>query len=373
MTENIKFRPIDALKARYEALQSWDALSRRIAETSGNKKDRRVDRRKLKALCEGKNVSLSVSELLALNEYLRKFREGLDEKPLFIRQDDILESLAESENLVIFVPAKYHMELRTEAVSRWDMRAVALFPKTKLGGKNIDIQDVLLPRQIERIKENSEAWVGRLSNPEAKICIGSPLACAASEYLISQMVGRTPYTRTPVSNEHPLPLYFIFPDKEIAACPSTFFVNRAEAKALLGKEEGEKLKKMDENGRGMIVLKKLFISSRIGLSYGVLVAQRQRVHGQVVMSLSGTYGPTTLAIARVIWDHQINATLPPLDERSEYQPILIAVVEAKTEPRAASQAEDGCEQYDENRKLVSQKVVMPPQLLYFSDGTWVER
>lgn len=372
MTENVRFRLIDAVQSRYDALGSWEALANNIAKTNANRKDRRVDRRKLKALCNGENVSFSISELRALNEYLRKFREGLDEKPLFIRRDDILESVAESENLVIFVAAKYHAESRTEVVSRWDMRAVTLFPRTKLGGRNIDIQDVLFPKRTERIGQKSEDWIGLLTNQEAKISVGSPLACCATEYMMAQMTGRPPYHHAPIDKTNPLPFYFIFPEEEIAACPSTFFVRREEAKSLLGKENAVRLNKLEENRRGMIVLNKLFISSRFGLSYGLLIAARQRPHGQVVMSLSGIYGPTTLAIARVIVRHDVKATLPPLDENSEHQPILITVIEAETEPRASA-AGEASERYEENRKLVGERIVLEPTLLYFSEGRWIER
>lgn len=369
MTENIHFRLIDVLNERYRAEGSWDALAKEIATANHPHSKRRVDRRKLKRLCEGaEDVYLSVSELMAINQYLGKFREGLDEKPIFIRQEDLLDSVSEADKVVIFVAARFDKEWKTDVVSRWDTRAIALLNRSKLVGKDIDIHDVLHSKGVKKIKEKSAEWMDRLFDERAKICIGSPIACPASEYLMAHILGRNPYERTAVNQGEQLPFYFVLPEPKIAACPSTFFLSRGEATPLLQEKERDILKKMDQDARAMIVQNRLFISTWIGASYGLLLAQRQE-RGQVAMVLSGTFGPSTLSIARVLVQHQIKATLPPFNAQHERQPILIAVVEGKTELRESAKSKRDMPE-EENRWLDVSRVVMHPELLYFSEGRW---
>lgn len=377
------FRLPDVLRKRYERKgRSWDALAKAISEA--NNGERGVDRRKLKRLCDGEDVYLSVSELLALDQYLRRFNEGLAENTIFYRGENILDSLAESEALTIFIAARYHQELKTETVSRWDMRAVTRFTRTKLAGMHIDIQDVLLWDRIEQIKDDD--WIKMLKDDRAKVTIGSPLACPASEYLMARMVNLTPYQKEPLDMDKPLPFYFLFPDE--SDCPSTFFIQKSEAITLLQKKVREiesiagntqeikesltkkilEIESLKGDDRAIIVSQDVFISTRVGASYALLVAQRQPPVGQVVMSLCGTYGSTTLGLANVVTKGEINAALPKFDSNKK-QPLLVAVIEVITAPRSAGSYGP----QEENRRLVSARVVRAPRFFNLSDGRWVEK
>jgi hypothetical protein len=373
--DHVSLRIIEDLLT-HKRKRSWSALARDIADAN-QATGLQVDRRTLARLC-GKNsekVKLSISQLLALNEYLRQRSpgRGLDQKPLFVRQEDIVDSVSESDALTIFVAAKYSETDETETVSRWDLRAVTDFTSGKLAGKTLKIQDVLL-HGTETGVAKDEKWVELLKREEAKVAkitIGSPLANPATEYALAAMVGRKPYEHSSPDDGHPLPFYFLFLDRE---CPSTFFLrprDRAQLKSLLGEREARKLSTMKSDQRAIVLLDELLVSEpkRLGRSYGILVAQRQAPKGDVMMSVCGTYGQTTLGVSRVTASNKIRTTLPPFDEKLERQPILVAAVEAFTVPRQRSVLRQS-PPTQENRRLEGYKAAGEARLLHFANGKW---
>lgn len=369
--DNVRLRIIDELLT-HKRKRSWSALAQDITEVN-KATGLQVDRRTLARLCgeHSEDVKLSVSQLRALNEYLRKHSpgRGLDQEPLFVRQEDIVDSVSESKALTIFVAAKYNDE--TETVSRWDLRAVTDFTSGKLAGKTLKIQDVLL-HGTETGVGKDEKWVDLLQQEKsgvAKITIGSPLANPATEFALAAMVGRQPEQRSP-GNGPPLPFYFFFLDRE---CRSTFFLkpdDMARVSSRLGGREANKLAAMRKDQRAIVVLDQVFVSDpkRLGRSYGILVAQRQST-GDVMMSVCGTYGQTTLGVSRVIASNQIKTTLPPHDDKLERQPMLVAAVEAFTVPRQRSVLRES-PPTQENRRLEGYKPAGETRLLNFSDGKW---
>ncbi len=249
---------------------------------------------------------------------------------------------------------------------------------------HIDIQDVLLRDPIDQTKDDD--WIKMLKDHKAKVTIGSPLACPASEHLMAGMVNLEPCQKEPLDIERPLPFYFLFPDISESDCPSTFFIQKSEAIQLLQKKVREiesvagniqeikesltkKIREIESLGgddRAIIVSQDVFISTRKGASYALLVAQRQPPE-QVVMSLCGTYGSTTLGLANVVTRGEIKAVLPKFDAK-ENRPLLIAVIEVITEPRPA-----GSYGQNEENMLVSASVVPSPRFFNFSDERWIEK
>jgi len=369
---NIRFRLAEILRKRYiKNGKSWDALARQIAKANKGSIGLKIDRRKLKRLCEGDNISLSIRELELLNWYLRKHNEGLDEKPIFSRDKDLIHSILESDNITIFVGARFHKEFLTEVVSRWDLRAIALFSKTELSHSNINIQDVVIQSDSRSAYEGSE-WSVLLKSNEAKITIGSPLACPATEYALCAMVGEKPYNGSRSIEKKLLPFYFIFPDAHYKDYPSTFFIGQDKGAHLTAEEDIHLFKSIDTGRRGLFVLGELFISERIGTGYSLLIAQRQRASNQVTVCLSGTYATCTLALSRLITQGEIKETLPPITQ-DEHQPILVTVIESFTRPRYSEITSTTEKNTRENRKLDSQKIARTPRLLFYSNGKWIEK
>ncbi|MCC6545146.1 MAG: hypothetical protein IT392_11745 [Nitrospirae bacterium] len=60
--------------------------------------------------------------------------------------------------------------------------------------------------------------------------------------------------------------------------------------------------------------------------------------------------------------------MPKFDSNKK-QPLLVAVIEVITAPRSAG----SYGQQEENRRLVSARVVRAPRFFNFSDGKWVEK
>jgi hypothetical protein len=74
------------LRDQKEVVKSYSALERAIAEANGRTSGPPpVDRRKLRRIADGKDVSLTLIELRALDAFLTPLGEGLADKPLLER------------------------------------------------------------------------------------------------------------------------------------------------------------------------------------------------------------------------------------------------------------------------------------------------
>ena len=367
MIDNLKFRPAEVLKTRYSKKGSWKVIEQGITKANHNERTT-LDRRKLKKLCEGADISLYISDLKALDRYLQNFNEGLSEKPIFTKQENILDSFAERDDIACFIAAKYSTMLRTEGVSRWDMRSLILLNKNKPHNLMMDFQDVPLGDSIDQTE--TDEWENKLKNGNALIAIGSPLACPASEYLMAQMVGKIPYKKVPFNPKKRLPFYFIFPDIKESFCPSTFFITKKEAKLLL-EDKKEEIDSISGDQRGIIVGNDFYSCKRMGKSYALLIAQRRQPEGQIVLCLCGSYGPSTYGLAKVITQGGITKKVPKM-KPGKFQPIMITVVETNTEPRNSRNDAPSSEEHQENRWLSGERVARSPKLFYHGNGRWQE-
>ena len=362
MIEDLNFRLADVLYARYLKEGSWDSLEKAIAEV--NDGDRLLDRRKLKQLCYGKDIKLKISEFKALDKYLRQFDEGLAEKPIFSRQENILDSIRESHGLIFFIAVKYFEDLKTESVSRWDMRGLILLNNTRPVVLPPDIQDVPRGDSVDQIE-----WVKKLKKEKAKISIGSPLANSATEYLLAKMVDREPFQKAPLNTKKRLPFYFYFQDIKEKECPSTFFLNKEEAKEL-SKGKEEIIDTLVEDQRAVIIGNDLYKGKRKEESYAILVAQREP-NEQAIMVLCGVYGPSTYGLAQIVSRGKITRQLPKLNPKEEIQPILISVVETTIKEEIPPNGNPS-KKNQENLFVSKAEVVRPPKLFHYFDGNWEE-
>ena len=99
-TKIVNLRLARVLASEARRLGSFNQLAEEIRNVSGGL----IDRRKLKRLTEGVDVSIRLKELVALDAYLGRLGEGLSEKPLFDRPG-ILEALGHSGEVLIFFGA----------------------------------------------------------------------------------------------------------------------------------------------------------------------------------------------------------------------------------------------------------------------------
>jgi hypothetical protein len=359
--------------------RSWLALEKAI-DAANNKKGC-VDRRKLKRLCcedekVFQDVSLKMSELRAISRYLSRYGEGLDVKPFFLRDDNILQSLTQSK-ITIFVPANYDPHRDTETISRWDMDTAYLLQKAlSVNSTEIQIQNVLIPSDDNPITSDMGKWEKCLQTKRHEdrkttlISIGSPLSCAATEVLMAKNMEIQPYLGWGVKERPSLPFYFFFHDVKPEVCLSTFFVDEESACSLLEDNSKPEIKKMKNDDRAIIIGKRAYVANRVGTGYGILLARRHP-SGQVLMSLSGTHGPLTLSLARVLEQQQIKEVLPQIESESIPQ-VLVVVVEATTKNRGKAGRRSFLQHKEERRFLEKQKIVFGPTFFSYSKGGWVE-
>lgn len=286
-------RLADKINAAYHA-----DLKRR-----GETPDHKVDRRKLKAIVEGKSFSLSVWEFEAFDLYLDPFGMGLSHKPI-LRRTSILETLAEKQHVVFLIGTKPHEE--GHDLSLWDMTAMA---KIQRYINNLDrsvrsdIEPIALPKTksaTNAIKKLRERYLFHEDGPSLVI-LGSPRANLGAEVAIQLMMSPL----VPPRSASRLPFHFAWSQNSnfrsyAAIEPAKIRRKRPDLAEAVEKKQQWALQIGDEyhvaDARGANPMK----------TYGVLLAQRRK-RGQVWMVLSGLSGPATLGCAEIA--HHINQPL----------------------------------------------------------------
>lgn len=362
MSENNRFRLADVLKQRYEKRGSWEAVSNAISAANKNKQS--VDRRKLKRLCEDndESVTFTVKELRALDQYLRPLNEGLGEKPIFIREESITDSILESDGLRFIVAAKYHEDIGTEAVSRWDMKAVTRLIKSQLGSSlEISVKDIAEVKKFDTSSGHKQYFANE-QKIISHITVGSPLANPASDAYLSIMLNVEPFKHLHPDPKRLLPFYFYYP-RARKEFPSAFLPNEEEVKKIIGDEEFSRNFTSPET-RGIIVGEDVYTDNVLGGNHALLVAQREEPFGSIRLILSGITGPATLGLSKMIANDQITMRVPDLDKKQKHQPILVAVIEVdivRAEPPSNN---------EDNRELVGRRIVKEPHILEYINGRW---
>ena len=143
MTEQIpKTRLARVLFEQRQRLGSYDRIADQISRACDGEG---IDRRKLKKLAEGADVSLKLSELGRIDAYLSRIGEGLAEKPLF-EAPGILQALGESGDVALLYGSyPRREEMRTDLI-HWDIRSAATLTRDiqRFGkGVNLDMHDIV--------------------------------------------------------------------------------------------------------------------------------------------------------------------------------------------------------------------------------------
>ena len=323
--ENLRLASVLAREAR--RLGSFDRLAKEIKVISGAL----VDRRKLKRLTEGVDLSIRLKELVALDAYLRRLGEGLSEKPLF-DGPGILEALGRSGEVLVFFGAYPRDDLERTDIIHWDIESLASLIRdiNRYGNAvHLEIEKVMNLRPGQRSRENLESWKRHLlDDGPSLVSIGSPRACRASEFMLAEMFGTEPYV-VPAGASKSLPFQFAWPPQGRRR-RSSFTMGARE----LRRQAPEIVEEIGvENGRAEALKigdQVLGVdTSKAGWnSYGIIAAQRRRT-GKIWLVLAGLSGPATLATASAV--QLVMNEMPKPDQPGQNSLIIWCVVEARIE------------------------------------------
>ncbi len=313
------------LEKKKDELGSFVALAREI-EKSGNQNYPRLDRRKLTRIVSGEDVSLSVSELMALDSYLAPLGEGLAEKPLF-EEPWLMSGLLEKDSVLMLLGSYPRSKDRRNDLSRWDVWAMAklirgiekMKPTTR-----IHIDDVL-NKEKTPVGELKESLTPVLKRNASICCIGSPRACLAAELMLAEMFEVEPFVKPKALSS---PFYLIWSRQHCSYESALAF--KAEDLRTTHREMARELAK--DGKRALKVGKAFYISGHREeeeeewKEYGVAVGQR-RADGHVWLVVMGLSGPATYAAAAAVAS-QRTGTLPEPSQKGVNSRIRWALVEA---------------------------------------------
>jgi hypothetical protein len=299
--------------------KSYSGLANLIAEANAGHEDRKIDRRKLKRLIDGEAVSLTLSELLALDAFLTPLGEGLSDKPLFERPT-LVRSLVENAHVTLVLGAYARAEHRRNDLSRWDVRSMVhvLRAIEKLrSGTQVDVDDVL----SEAEAPETPPCLGE-SGPS--VCsIGSPRACHATEIMLAEMFGVKPFEQ---DSTHPVPFRFVWSPKASVPRASSFQTSIERIRSLDAELASDLL---SDKARGVLQVEDRLYPDRSGpdvqrwISHGIVAVQR-RANGHVWMACAGLTGPATYACAAAAAG-ELTGAVPAA--RSRHSPVRWDVIE----------------------------------------------
>jgi len=332
-----------ALKTERDNCGGALGLSEEISRANGGGVDLRVDRRKLSELIEAHDVKLSFYELAALDVYLSQRGRGLI---TLLQKPSLLTPLANSGRIAFMLGAKPQPPPHeTTVMSRWDVLALSNLQRSLdrvTSGVHFEIEEVLLRDELDERARilgsfGQDRWYELIKDPNGPsvVCLGSPRACHAAEYLLCTMFGVPPF-RTPTSDTvKSLPFQFVegthvdLPSGLAARSPivSTKQPNGEKTHTYVGLKVDREYYDLTVSG------------------YGLLAVQRRR-NGKIWLVIAGLTGPATYATARILETQAIELPKPI---RGEHSDVLWCVVNAVIETRQVGRGD--------NREVVSQNVV----------------
>lgn len=297
---------VEVLQRYKMRLGSWSQLAQAIHVANNRDKSRRIDRRTLERLCgeESNNVQLKIGHLLALDHWLGMEDEG----SLLTKQRSLIDSVRESYSVNFLVACTTSPQLRTDVISRWDLRATTRLLRTPLNRLHVGIWDIKGP-------ENWREHDVRITNA-ANISIGSPVASHASQVIMSRMLGIAPNNRLEFES---LPFYIVGSERDES-------LNRSFVRARSEIARTPYVTQLPElsDKRALVVNGKWYVSTD-DEDYAMLLAQRNPDNGHVQMVLCGLTGHGTYKLARILQSGQPAETMPALKAGQKHPPIFIAI------------------------------------------------
>ncbi len=333
---------------RHHERASWNQISKDIQAANGGEGYATVDRRTLPLICsvdKYDQVWLSLAQLVALDKYFVLTNEG----PLFVRTRSLIDSIAETSEVVFYVAAKYHRELGTDAVSAFDLRAITTLLRSRLSRMTNSIIDVVSPKDWRASKRRSETI--------ANVAVGSPVVNYASDRLLSSMLGFDVNNKTHTER---LPFFIVRRPNE-RRLTSGFI--RTKLHAI--RRNAIEAESISKDHRALVFENRVFVANeRTG--YSLLVAQRDPVGERVRTVLAGLSGLGTLELARILQAGGPMKELPELRPNQKHPPILAAVYKHTLEGRRSK-----AKKTTETRtRIAGSTAVLGPLLLHHIDGSW---
>ncbi len=324
--ERPELRFAKVIREQRQAVGSYLALAEKIYEANGKQNDRRVDRRKLRRLADGEDVSLTLDELRALDVFLTPLGEGLSDRPLFDKPNPI-RSLVEKGTVTIVLGAYPRQKQQRNDLSRWDVHSMAhLLRKIELRkpGTHLEIKDLLPDKDL--------SMPPYLKHPGKSVCsIGSPRTCLATEQMLAKMFRVKAFTPEEFDR---VPVHFLWSPTVKLPYSSAFSPSSGPARKIPGRRVPPVLEvngtRYEDSTPGPRTR-----GQAIGRSYGVVVAQ-QRAEGDVWIVAAGLTGPATFACASAVAAGLTGAVPEARDGHSE---IRWDVVEATVEKKAGVQGD----------------------------------
>jgi hypothetical protein len=347
---------------------AFKKLQEDIREASKDKKA--VKDRVLRDIISGKPKSLRISDLEAIDSYLRPFGEGLADVPFF-DADGVLRDLVAKREVVFLIANRITPDRSYTSV--WDVRAFnsivesidKRWPDTRVRLKEgIPISLTGDSRYVpESIPEESDCLQYFKNGNVSFCCLGAPLSSRLSEYMLAKMFGVRPFT-PPVSIETNLPFYFVWrPPRNnatgFARIPSHFSMTVEELRnaTTLSVEKGL-LEAITEGKAQAFVVKikdyevrPVWLDKSLHQEYSIIVAQKLQ-EGEVWVVVAGLSGPGTYAAAKLLYKISIGI---PDNKAGDVPRLVYSVVESTIKVKEENAPGDA-------REVIKQEVLVPPQI-----------
>ena len=332
---------------RHKDKSNWSKMSKAILDANGGKGNATVDRRTLSSICSDdrfEEVRLSLAQLIALDNYFVLMGEG----PLFARNRNLVDAIAESSAVAFYVAEKNLRAPYTNAVSAFDLRAITTLLGTRLSRLDTTITNISGPKDWRRGKAVSELI--------ANIAIASPIANHASDAFLSTMLGFSVTKNTRIER---LPFFIVRRSRE-KTLPSGFVRMKLDAV----KRNATAAEAITNEQRALVIEDHVFVDNDY-TDYALLVAQRNPEGGHVRTVLSGLTGLGTLELAKILRAGGPMIELPDVRRKEKHPPILAAVYKLTVEGRRSKD-----KHAPETRRIAGSTPIYGPLFLNHSDGAW---
>jgi len=292
----------DAVNRHAREVGGFSELERKVNEVFANKESRRrIDRRKLKAIADGREFTISTGELIAIDNYFSPLGIGFGDEPLFAKEN-ALKSLARNGNLCVTIGAFQRNEEERNDVSLWDVKAfqeVRTAARKIRGDMPFTLHDVPFFDENGRHNHGDRSVPQLLSESRSSVCsIGSPRANVASEVILADMFGLKPF-RLP-SAAPPFRFYWCADAERTKRGFSSAFdvslaeIERLDPKFALQARKKKRLSALVVGDTVHTVVPKIHGNWS---DYGIVAAQKC-AEDRVRVVIAGLTGPSTLACAK---------------------------------------------------------------------------
>ena len=253
------------------------------------------------------HVVLSLRELVYIDRYLDRFREGLAYHPIF-RRIDTLHALAETGEVTFLLGTKPEGEGEGERqnISHWDTLGMAEIQRGLNSAEThirINLQDVPLQPSAEKTRSllnegNLRELLGE--GGPSLVIIGSSRINPAAEAALAIMLGLKPFEDIALAARRKQPFSFVWNEDRPYVYKSALHLSSANIAA----DYAVAARQVDDDEasalsiRGEVYLDELSCEG-FGSTYGICAVQR-RSNGKVWVVLSGLTGVSTYVASKQI-------------------------------------------------------------------------